>query len=50
MTTQLHLARGIVNGRVHTEQDQALLRTVELSLQEARRERRSWFARSLRQR
>ena len=43
MTTQLHLARGIVEGRVHTEQDLALLRTVELARHEraARRARPS---------
>lgn len=41
MTTQLYLARGIVNGRVHTDQDVALLRTVELARQEERRSRRS---------
>lgn len=41
MTTQLYLARGIVKGRVHTDQDVALLRTVELALQEERRSRRS---------
>ena len=34
MTTQLHLARGIVEGRIHTEQDLALLRNVELALQD----------------
>ncbi|HEY3015360.1 MAG TPA: hypothetical protein VGJ41_09645 [Nocardioides sp.] len=31
MNTQLHLARGIVAGRVHTAQDVALARTVELA-------------------
>ena len=41
MTTQLYLARGIVKGRVHTDQDVALLRTVELAQQEERRSRRS---------
>ena len=40
MTTQLYLARGIVKGRVHTDQDAALLRTVELALQAERRSRR----------
>ena len=40
MTTQLYLARGIVEGRVHTDQDVALLRTVELALQDERRGRR----------
>jgi hypothetical protein len=41
MTTELYLARGIVEGRVHTEQDVALLRTVELALQNERRARRT---------
>lgn len=41
MTTQLYLARGIVAGRVHTEQDPALLRTVELARQDERRARRA---------
>ena len=41
MTTQLYLARGIVKGRVHTDQDVALLRTVELARQNERRARRS---------
>jgi hypothetical protein len=41
MTTQLYLARGIVKGRVHTDQDVALLRTVELALQDERRTRRN---------
>jgi hypothetical protein len=40
MSTQLYLARGIVEGRVHTDQDVALLRTVELALQDERRSRR----------
>lgn len=38
MSTQLHLANGIVNGRVHSFEDQALLRTVEL----ARSEKPRW--------
>ena len=37
MTTQLYLARGIVEGRVHTEQDLALVRTVELARHTERR-------------
>ena len=41
MTTQLHLARGIVEGRIHTEQDPALLRSVELALEDQRRARRA---------
>lgn len=40
MSTQLHLARGIVEGRLHTDQDLALLRTVELARQQERRARR----------
>jgi hypothetical protein len=41
MTTQLHLARGIVEGRIHTEQDPALLRSVELALDGEKRARRT---------
>jgi hypothetical protein len=37
MTTQLYLARGIVEGRVHTDQDHALARNVELARHEQRR-------------
>ena len=40
MNTQLHLARGIVDGRIHTGPDRALLRTVELALEQERRARR----------
>lgn len=40
MTTELHLARGIVQGRVHADQEHALLRDVELALREARKQRR----------
>ena len=40
MTTTLHLARGIVEGRAHTDQDPALLRTVQLARQQERRARR----------
>jgi hypothetical protein len=39
MTTQLHLANVIVAGRTHTDQDPALLRTVELAREQERRER-----------
>lgn len=41
MNTQLHLAYGIVQGRAHSDQDRALLRTVELALQDERRARRA---------
>lgn len=41
MTTELHLARGIVRGRVHADQEHALLRDVELALREARKQRRN---------
>lgn len=41
MTTQLHLAFGIVDMRAHTDQDSALLRDVQLARQDARRERRA---------
>jgi len=41
VSAQLHLARGIVAGRIHTDQDQALLRTVALALQDERRARRA---------
>lgn len=40
MNTQLHLARGIVEGRIHTDQDLAVQRTVELALAQERRTRR----------
>ena len=40
MNTQLHLAAGIVQGRVHTDQDPVLLRTVELARKQSRRNRR----------
>lgn len=49
MTTQLHLALGIVNGRVHTDRDPALLRDVELAAADARSVRRgrlTWAQRS----
>jgi hypothetical protein len=40
MNTQLHLARGIVHGRAHTDQDPVLLRCLELDRQQSRRDRR----------
>ncbi len=48
MSTELHLANGIVEGRVHTSTDRALLRTLELARQERRRSqpRRHWALRS----
>jgi hypothetical protein len=49
MNSQVALAAGIVNGRVHTDQDHALLRNVELAQQSersARRARRSAIRRS----
>ncbi|MCW2768228.1 MAG: hypothetical protein JWO11_4187 [Nocardioides sp.] len=41
MNTQLHLAYGIVQGRAHSDQDPALLRTVELARRGERRTRRA---------
>lgn len=41
MSTQLHLAYGIVDGRAWADQDRALLRTVELARQDDRRARRA---------
>jgi hypothetical protein len=48
MTTQLHLAYGIVEGRAHTSTDRAMLRTLELARQEQRKgqPRRAWTVRS----
>ena len=40
MNTQLHLAHVIVEGRAHTDQDPALLRTVELAREQERGARR----------
>lgn len=40
MTTQLHLAYGIVDGRAYSDQDRALLRNVELARRQERRTRR----------
>ena len=41
MNTQLHLAYGIVQGRAYSEEDRALLRTVELARRAERRARRA---------
>ena len=40
MTTQ-YLSYGIVDGRTHTDQEIALLRTVEIARRDSRRERRT---------
>lgn len=40
MTTQ-YLSYGIVDGRTHTDEEAALLRTVEIARAERRRERRA---------
>jgi hypothetical protein len=41
MNTQLHLAYGIVRGRAYSDQDQALLRDVELARRSQRKARRA---------
>jgi hypothetical protein len=41
MTTQLHLALGLIEGRAWSDQDHVVLRDVELARQDARRARRS---------
>jgi len=41
MTTQLYLARGIVEGRAHSDQDHALVRSVELARHQKRRDART---------
>ncbi|MFA6575503.1 MAG: hypothetical protein WCS84_08775 [Nocardioides sp.] len=41
MTTELALARGIVQGRIHTDQEHVLLRNVQLARRAARRQRRN---------
>ena len=41
MSTQLHLAYGIVEGRAFSSEDRALLRTVELARREQRRAARA---------
>ena len=40
MTSQLYLARGIAAGMIHSDQDPALVRSVQIAREEARRERR----------
>ena len=40
MTSQLYLARGIAAGMIHSDQDPALVRSVQIARAEARRERR----------
>lgn len=39
MSSQVALAHGIVNGRVHTDQDPALVRTVQLARRSGRSRR-----------
>jgi hypothetical protein len=48
MNTQLHLARGIVDGRTHTDRNPVLLRTLELARKESRRDRRAKLRRRFR--
>ena len=40
MTSQLYLARGIAAGMIHSDQDPALVRSAEIALRDARRDRR----------
>lgn len=48
MTSQVALANGIVAGRIHTDQDHALLRDLELANDAERRTRRGLRRRSAR--
>ena len=48
MNTQLHLARGIVEGRAHTDRDPVLMRDLELARKQPRRGRREWLRRRFR--
>ena len=41
MTSQLYLARGIAAGMIHSDQDPALLRSVEIARLQERRGRRA---------
>ncbi|WP_157559844.1 hypothetical protein [Nocardioides sp. Soil777] len=41
MTTQLHLANGIVDGRIHSVEDPAQLRNIQLARRDQRRARRA---------
>jgi hypothetical protein len=45
MTSQLYLARGIAAGMIHSDQDPALQRSVEIARVEERRARRGRLAR-----
>ena len=45
MNAQLHLARGIVDGRAHTDRNPVLLRTLEIARKQSRRDRRQRFRR-----
>lgn len=40
MSTELYLAQKIISGRTHSNRDQALLRDVELALEDRKRARR----------
>ena len=48
MSTQLHLANGLVEGRAYTSTDRALVRDLELARREQRKAepRRSWSLRA----
>lgn len=50
MSTQLHLARGIVNGRAHADRDHVHLRDAELAAAGARGPRRGLLGRGPRSR
>ncbi|WP_156411692.1 hypothetical protein [Nocardioides sp. Soil805] len=41
MTTQLHLAYGIVEGRIHSDEDPAQRRSIQLARRQERRARRA---------
>lgn len=41
MSTQLHVANSLVAARAHSDEDRALLRTVEIARREQRRARRA---------
>ena len=46
MNSQLYLANGMIEGRVHPDRNPALLRDLELARRAARRTRRSLRART----
>lgn len=48
MNTQLHLARGIVDGRTHSDQDPVLMRSLEIARKQSRRVRRERLRRRFR--